>query len=237
VNLGASLAKYGRRVLIIDLDPQGAASVALGINAYEQDYTIYDLMMDASLDPRLAIVPTSTKDLEIIPANIDLSAAEISLVSEVGREAALKRVTDKLKKDYDVILIDCQPTLGLLAINALTAADGVIIPLAAEYFALRGLKLLMQTIEKVQQRLNPKLTIDGIVVTMYVSATKHSQEVVETLKGGFKNEVLETLIKRTVKFPDSTVIAKTMLEFDPNHKAAKSYLQLAREVIQKNIIP
>jgi chromosome partitioning protein len=236
INLGASLAFYGRKVLIVDLDPQGAASVALGINAYAVDLTIYDLMMDSTLDSHKAVITTSDPRVDLVPANIDLSAAEIALVSEVGRESALRRVLEQLRSEYDVILIDCQPSLGLLTINALTAADSVIIPLAAEYFALRGVKLLMDTIEKVQSRLNPNLKIDGIVTTMYNAHTLHSAEVVKSLQDGFKDRLFETVIRRTVKFPDSSVASQTMLQFSPTHNATLAYLQLAREVIAQKIV-
>jgi chromosome partitioning protein len=236
INLAASLAEYGRKVLIVDLDPQGSASAALGVNAYDLEITVYNLMMDSGADPRRALVQTSVDGLDLIPANIDLAAAEIALVPEVGREAALKRSVDQLRGDYDAILIDCQPSLGLLTINALTAADSVIIPLAAEYFALRGVRLLMDTIAKVQNRLNSALKIDGIVVTMFTAHTLHSTEVVKTLREGFEKQLLETIIHRTVKFPDSSVASQTMLQFAPRHPAALAYLQLAREVIAHGFV-
>ncbi|MDR2538369.1 MAG: AAA family ATPase [Bifidobacteriaceae bacterium] len=236
INLAASLAYYGRKVLLVDSDPQGAASAALNVNAYAVELTVYNLMMDNSISPTEAIVKTGIERLDLIPANIDLAAAEISLVTEVGRESTLKRVVDRLRSDYDVILIDCQPSLGLLTINALTAADAVIIPLAAEYFALRGVKLLMDTIEKVQSRLNPDLQVDGILTTMFNAQTLHSSEVVKTLEEGFHDKLFETIIRRTVKFPDSSVASQTMLQFSPKHPATLAYLQLAREVIAKGFV-
>ncbi|MDD9205238.1 AAA family ATPase, partial [Georgenia sp. 10Sc9-8] len=182
VNLGAALAEYGRKVLLVDFDPQGAASAGLGINAHELDKTIYSMLMEPRSDVRDIIEHTSVPDLDVVPANIDLSAAEVQLVNEVAREQALMRVLRPVLDDYDVILIDCQPSLGLLTVNALTAAHGVIIPLEAEFFALRGVALLVETIEKVQDRLNPRLRIDGILATMVDLRTLHSREVVERVR-------------------------------------------------------
>ena len=174
INLGAALAEYGRRVLIVDFDPQGAASVGLGINALDMEQTIYTLLMNPKADVKATICHTSTENLDIIPANIDLSAAEVQLVNEVARESALARVLRHVESDYDVVLIDCQPSLGLLAVNALTAAHGVIVPVEAEFFALRGVALLVETIETVRDRINPRLKIDGIVATMVDSRGKSS---------------------------------------------------------------
>ena len=186
INLGAALAEYGRRVLIVDFDPQGAASVGLGINALDMEQTIYTLLMNPKADVKATICHTSTENLDIIPANIDLSAAEVQLVNEVARESALARVLRHVESDYDVVLIDCQPSLGLLAVNALTAAHGVIVPVEAEFFALRGVALLVETIETVRDRINPRLKIDGIVATMVDSRTLHSREVLQRLHEAFR---------------------------------------------------
>ncbi len=175
INLGAALAEYGRKVLIVDFDPQGAASAGLGVNANELDKTVYTLLMDPRSNVRDVIHHTAVPDLDIVPANIDLSAAEVQLVNEVAREQALARVLRPVLDDYDAILIDSQPSLGLLTVNALTAAHGVVIPLECEYFALRGVALLVETIDKVRDRLNPRLGTDGILGTMYDSRTLHSQ--------------------------------------------------------------
>ena len=153
INIAGALSQYGRRVLIVDFDPQGAATVGLGINANALDNTVYTALFDSSVDVHDVIRHTETENIDIIPANIDLSAAEVQLVTEVGREQILAGVLRKVRDEYDVIIVDCQPSLGLLTVNALTAADGVIIPLAAEFFALRGVALLMQSIEKVQSRI------------------------------------------------------------------------------------
>ena len=235
VNLGAALAEYGRRVLAVDFDPQGALSAGLGVVPHDTP-TIYDLLLGTIKDPAEAIVGTSVPGLDIIPANIDLSAAEVHLINEVARESILARVLRKVSDRYDVILIDCQPSLGLLTVNALTASHGVLIPLECEYFALRGVALLVETIEKVTDRLNPALTLDGILATMYDPRTLHSREVLERVVETFGDKVFETVIGRTVKFPDATVAARPLTQFAPEHQAAKSYQQLARELILRGAV-
>ncbi|MEE6280879.1 AAA family ATPase [Georgenia sp. MJ170] len=233
INLGAALAEYGRRVLIIDFDPQGAASAGLGVNAHELDRTIYNVLMETRSDVRDVIHETSVPGLDIVPANIDLSAAEVTLVTEVAREQALTRVLRPVIDDYDIILIDCQPSLGLLAVNALTAAHGVIIPLEAEFFALRGVALLMETIDKVSDRLNPRLQLDGILVTMYDGRTLHAREVLERVQEGFGDKVYDTLIARTIKFPDATIATVPITSYAPNHNGAHAYRRLARELVAR----
>lgn len=233
INLGASLAEYGRRVLIIDFDPQGAASAGLGINSQELDETIYDLLVSAKPDIRPVIHRTSTEGLDIVPANIDLSAAEVQLVNEVAREQALQRVLRPVMDEYDVILVDCQPSLGLLAINALTAAHGVIIPLETEFFALRGVALLVETVDRVRDRLNPRLQIDGILATMVDTRTLHSREVLERLAEAFGDKLFDTRIRRTIKFPDASVASEPITSYAPTHPGAEAYRRLAREVIDR----
>ncbi len=236
INLGAVFAELERKVLLVDFDPQGAASVGLGINSYDQAVTIYELLYNDEIDPMTAVAHTNTPNLDIIPANIELSAAEVQLVNEVARESILSTILEKLKPNYDLILIDCQPSLGLLTVNALTAADGVLIPLATEYFALRGVALLIDTIEKVRLRLNKSLQLDGIFATMFDSRTHHSLEVVESIYNAFGDKFLHTTIARTVKFPDSTVAAQPVTEFAPNHPSASSYRKLAAELIQRGAL-
>src|SRR5690606_30188069 len=204
ISLGAALADYGRRVLAVDFDPQGALSAGLGVQTHDVT-TIYDLLLGSAKDAAAAIQPTNTPGLDVIPANIDLSAAEVHLVNEVAREQILARVLRQVTGDYDVVLIDCQPSLGLLTVNALTAAHGVLIPLECEFFALRGVALLVETIDKVTERLNPVLKLDGILATMYDSRTLHSREVLERVVETFGDRVFETVIGRTVKFPDASV--------------------------------
>ncbi len=232
INLGAALAEVGRRVLVIDFDPQGALSAGLGVPTHDVP-TIYDLLLGTVTNPAEAIVHTNYANLDIIPANIDLSAAEVHLVNEVARETILARVLRKVSDRYDVILIDCQPSLGLLTVNALTAAHGVLIPLECEFFALRGVALLVETIDKVRDRLNPAIELDGILATMYDSRTLHSREVLDRVVETFGDSVLETVIGRTVKFPDASVAGAPITTFAPEHAASQAYRQLARELISR----
>lgn len=232
INLAAALADYGRKVLVIDFDPQGALSVNLDAD-YQDAATIYDLMMSTGIDPKTAIQTTEIENLDIIPANIDLSAAEMNLVTEMGRERVLDGIIHKIKDDYDVIFIDCQPSLGLLTVNALTAAHGVLIPMATEFFALRGVALLVQTIDKVKDRTNPSLEIDGLIPTMHDARTLHAREVLERLQEAFKGQVFDTAIARTVKFPDATVARKPITQFAPSSDAAEAYRRVARELVSR----
>ena len=233
INLGAALAELGRKVLIVDFDPQGAASAGLGINAHELDSTIYDLLVANRPDIRTVVHETTVKGLDIVPANIDLSAAEVQLVNEVAREQALKRVLRPVLDEYDLILVDCQPSLGLLTINALTASHGVIIPLETEFFALRGVALLVETVERVKDRLNASLEIDGILATMVDSRTLHSREVIERLEQAFGEQLFDTRIRRTIKFPDASVANEPITSYAPSHPGAEAYRRLAREVIAR----
>ena len=233
INLGAALVELGRKVLIVDFDPQGAASAGLGINAHELDSTIYDLLVASRPDIRTVIHETTVEGLDIVPANIDLSAAEVQLVNEVAREQALKRVLRPVLDEYDVILVDCQPSLGLLTINALTASHGVIIPLETEFFALRGVALLVETVERVKDRLNATLEIDGILATMVDSRTLHSREVLERLEQAFGEQLFDTRIRRTIKFPDASVANEPITSYAPSHPGADAYRRLAREVIAR----
>ncbi|GHF10761.1 chromosome partitioning ATPase [Pseudolysinimonas yzui] len=235
INLGATLAEYGRRVLAVDFDPQGALSAGLGVPTHDVP-TIYDLLLGTNTAVVDTIVPTSTPGLDVIPANIDLSAAEVHLVNEVAREQILARVLRQVSDKYDVILIDCQPSLGLLTINALTAAHGVLIPLECEYFALRGVALLVETIEKVRDRLNPAIRLDGILATMYDARTLHSREVLQRVVEAFGPQVLETVIGRSVKLPDASVAAEPVTLFAPEHAVTESYRQLARELIARGAV-
>jgi len=237
INLGAALAELGRKVLLVDFDPQGALSAGFGSNPHELDLTIYNVMMDRSVDVWDVVQQTHVENVDLLPANIDLSAAEVQLVTEVAREQVLASALRKVEDYYDVILIDCQPSLGLLTVNALTASHGVIIPLICEFFALRAVALLVDSISKVQERINPKLQIDGVLATMFDSRTLHSREVIARIVDAFGDKVFDTVIKRTVKFPDATVAAEPILNFASNHPGAESYRQLARELISRGGAP
>src|SRR5262245_16491215 len=231
INLGAALAEYGRRVLLVDFDPQGALSVGLGVKPHNLDLSIYNILMDSDVTVEDIRIKTDVAGLHLLPANIDLSAAEIQLVTEVAREMALARVLRPVLREYDFILIDCQPSLGLLAINALTVAHGVLIPLECEFFSLRGVALLLDTIDKVRERLNFDLELEGILATMYDSRTTHCRQVLQRVVEAFGDKVYQTVITKTVKFPESTVAGSPITTLDPASSGARNYRQLAREVI------
>ncbi len=233
INLGAALAEQGRRVLLVDFDPQGALSVGLGIQPHDIDNTVYNLLMERDVRAQDVLFHTPVAGMDLLPSNIDLSGAEVQLVHEVGREFVLGGALKDVVPEYDYIMIDCQPSLGLLTINALACADSVLIPLECEYFAMRGVALLMETIEKVQQRLNPRLQIDGLLGTMYDSRTLHTREVLGSIVNGFGDKVFHTVINRTVRFPDATVAGEPITSFDSSSMGASSYRELAKEVLER----
>jgi chromosome partitioning protein len=234
INLGAALVELGRRVLLVDFDPQGALSVGLGVAPHQLDRTVYNLLMERGVHVEDVVLKTGIAGLDLVPSNIDLSAAEVQLVNEVAREQALARALAPVVEDYDYILIDCQPSLGLLTINALTAAQGVIIPLECEFFSLRGVALLVDTIDKVRDRLNPNLKVDGILATMYDGRTLHGRAVFVRLLEAFGDDVFESVVARTVRFPETTVAGESIITWAPTSAAAESYRKLAREVIARS---
>ncbi|MEY2815758.1 MAG: hypothetical protein RJA78_334 [Actinomycetota bacterium] len=237
INTAAALAEYGRKVLLVDFDPQGALSRGLGV-VNEDVKTIYDLMLDRKLKAEDVIVHTEVPGLDLIPANIQLSAAEIQLVAEPGREKILAGVLRPVLGDYDLIMIDCQPSLGLLTVNALTAAHGVMIPVACDYFALRGLELLIQnTVELVQERLNDNLKIDGILATMFDPRTLHSREMLNKLNEDYGDKVFRSVIKLTVKFKDSSAQGRPVTQYAPTSEAAELYRAVAREMVDRGCAP
>ncbi|GAA2304617.1 ParA family protein [Actinomadura luteofluorescens] len=232
INLGAALAEYGRRVLLVDFDPQGALSVGLGKGDPRQlEVTIHNLLLERDTEWEDVVIETGVDGMDLLPSNIDLSGAEVQLVHEVGREYILQGALKSAVDHYDYILIDCQPSLGLLTVNALAASEGVLIPLECEYFAMRGVALLMETIEKVQGRINPGLVIDGVLGTMYDSRTLHTREVLGRIVEAFGDKVFHTVINRTVRFPDATVAGEPITFFDPSSMGANAYRSLAREVL------
>lgn len=233
INLGAALAETGRKVLLVDFDPQGSLSVGLGVNPHTLELSIYNLLLNRGAETDDVILNTVVDGLDLLPSNIDLSAAEVQLVSEVAREQTLARVLSKVRDRYDLILIDCAPSLGLLTVNALTCADWVLMPLELEFFALRGIALLTDTIEKVQERLNPNLQVLGILGTMYDSRTLHSREVLERVVTAFGETVFHTVIRRTIKFPETTVAGEPITTYASASGGADAYRMLAREVLHR----
>jgi chromosome partitioning protein len=233
INLGAALAEQGRRVLLVDFDPQGALSVGLGIQPHEVESTVYNLLMERGTTAHDVMIKTAVQGMDLMPSNIDLSGAEVQLVHEVGREYVLGGALEEVLPEYDVVMIDCQPSLGLLTINALAASHGVLVPLECEYFAMRGVALLMETIEKVQARINPDLMIDGFLGTMYDSRTLHTREVLGRVVEAFGEKVFHTVINRTVRFPDATVVGEPITTFDSSSMGANAYRELAKEVLER----
>ncbi len=233
INLGAALAEYGRKVLLVDFDPQGSLSVGLGLNPHTMDMTVYNLLMQDDVKLGDVIVPTTVEGMDLLPSNIDLSGAEVQLVNEVAREQALARLLRPALATYDIILIDCQPSLGLLTVNALTASHSVIVPMECEYFALRGVALLKNTIDKVCARLNPDLKIDGVLGTMFDGRTLHGREVLDRLIEAWGDTVFRTVIRRTVKFSDATVAGEPITSYASTSAGADQYRQLARECVAR----
>lgn len=233
ISLGAALAEMDQRVLLVDFDPQGGCALGLGIEPGALDLTVYNALLDRNVDVNEVVQKTSVHNLDLLPSNIDLSAAELMLVQEVAREQSLLRVLASLRVKYDFMLIDCPPSLGLLTINALTAADGVIIPLECEYYALRGMAQLMDSIERIRERLNPRLQIDGIVPTMLDSRTLHSKEVLERVREAFGSRLFDTVIRKTIRFAEAPVAGEPILTYAPNSQGAAAYRQLAQEVMAR----
>ncbi len=233
INLGAALAEEGARVLLVDFDPQGALSVGLGFNPNAMELTVYNLLLDSSVTFADVVQKTRVEGMDLIPANIDLAGAEIMLVSEVAREQSLQRALGPVKNDYHYILIDCPPSLGLLTVNALTAADAVVIPLECEYFALRGMALLMNSIQRIQERINPRLQVEGILATMLDGRTIHGREVLSRVTDAFGDKLFKTIIHKTIKFAEAPVAGEPILTYAPNSGGAKEYRDLAREVMSR----
>ncbi len=233
INLGAALAEHGRRVLLVDFDPQASLTVGLGINPNALNLTVYNLLMERDVGLDDVVLPTSVTGVDLVPSNIDFAGAEMQLINEVAREQVLAQALRPAVDAYDVILIDCQPSLGLLTVNALAASNGVIVPLECEYFALRGVALLKGTIDKVQERLNPRLQVLGLLGTMYDGRTLHNREVLRTLVDGWGDAVFHTVIRRTVKFSEATVAGEPLTEYSSGSVGAEAYRQLAKEVLAR----
>jgi chromosome partitioning protein len=229
LNLAVGLRQLGNTVLLIDLDPQASLTISAGLPSARLDHSIYDVLLGDSLSAEDVIVTTQAA-VDLLPSNIDLSAAEIELVNMMQRELVLKDMVTPLRTKYNHIIIDCPPSLGLLTVNALAAADQVIIPIQCEYLAMRGLSLLLDTIEKVKARLNRDLRVAGILPTMFDSRTVHANEVLQELHRAFPGLVYPHPIKHTVRVKESPAAGLSILEYDPDHDVAKAYLALAKEV-------
>ncbi len=232
INLGAALAEKGFHVLWVDLDPQGALTNGVGVQPDELSRTVYNVLMESGLSAASAILPVRT-NIDLLPANIDLAAAEIELVSALSRESLLKDALKSVLPRYDYILIDCGPNLGLLTINALTAADTVLIPLQCEYFALRALSTLIKTITRVRARLNPDLAVAGIFGTMYQSGTRHAEEVLTQARTLFDLRVFDIYTRKSIRFAEASALGKSILEYVPDHEGAQVYRALAEVIIHE----
>ena len=229
VNLGAALAELGFRVLVLDLDPQGNATTGLGLNPRDVEGSVYDVLLsDATLND--IIEPTNLKNLFVAPATIDLAGAEIELVPVMSRELRLKKAIDAVRDDYDIVMIDCPPSLGLLTVNGLAASDDVIVPIQCEYYALEGLGQLLRNVGLVQANLNPSLDVRGIVLTMYDARTKLADQVVSEVRAYFGEKVYETVVPRTVRLSEAPSFGQPIIVFDPTSRGAKAYRDLAKEV-------
>jgi chromosome partitioning protein len=235
INLAASLAALEKKVLLIDIDPQANTSNGVGVDSRQLDNTIYQVVIDDEPVEK-SIVGTVMPNLLLIPSHIDLVGAEIELVNKENRESILKNVIETIKDDYDYLLIDCPPSLGLLTLNALTGADSVIIPVQCEYYALEGLGQLLNTISIVRHSLNPKLDIEGVLLTMYDSRLRLSKQVVEEIKSHFGDKSFDTIIKRNVRLSEAPSHGKPVILYDALSVGAKNYLELANEIIKRNSI-
>ncbi|MFM8304542.1 MAG: ParA family protein [Actinomycetota bacterium] len=229
VNLGAALAELGFRVLVLDLDPQGNATTGLGLNPRDVEGSVYDVLLsETTLDD--IIEPTSLKNLFVAPATIDLAGAEIELVPVMSRELRLKKAIDEVRDDYDIVMIDCPPSLGLLTVNGLAASDDVIVPIQCEYYALEGLGQLLRNVGLVQSNLNPALEVRGIILTMYDARTKLADQVVAEVRDYFGDKVYATVVPRTVRLSEAPSFGQPIIVFDPTSRGAKAYRDLAKEV-------
>jgi len=230
VNLSACLAAEGKKVLLVDVDPQGNATSGYGIDKSKIEQSIYNVLVEG-LPIKESIQKTTFENLHILPATIELAGAEVELVSAISRETKLKRAIDQIKENYDYVIIDCPPSLGLLTLNSLTAADSVLMPIQCEFYALEGVSQLMNTVKLVQQNLNSALVLEGVLLTMYDSRTKLSVQVAEEVKNHFQERVYQTVIPRNVRLSEAPSYGQPIIEYDPKSKGAEVYQALAKEVI------
>ncbi len=231
INLAACLALKGKKVLIVDIDPQGNTTSGIGVAKKSLKHTVYNILIDKDYDPRKAIVKTSVKGLDLIPASVDLAGAEVELVGIEGRESTLKKGLDKVRDNYDYIFIDCPPSLGLLTINSLTAVDSVLIPIQCEFYALEGVSQLVSTIDLVKRSLNSRLTVQGVILSMFDGRTNLSVQVVQEVKKYFGDKVYATVIPRNVRLAEAPSFGMPITEYDPKSKGAIAYMEFADEFL------
>ena len=230
VNLGVALAQMQKRTLVVDMDPQGALSVGMGVDGYELEKTIHTALIDPDLVIQDIVHPVQAY-LDLIPANIELASAEMELIAEMRREFILRRALEPLQPWYDFILIDCPPSLGLLTVNALCASGEVLVPLQCEYFAMRGIRLLLDTINKIKVRLNPDLELTGILATMYSTGTIHAREVLGELRSVFGEKVFDIVVYKSIRFAEASVASQAIVEYARKHKGAIAYIEVAKALV------
>ena len=233
INLGACLAIKGKKVLMLDIDPQGNTTSGIGVQKKNLEYTVYDLLVMDNFDTKKAIIHTSVPGLDIIPASVDLAGAEIELVQIEGRERRLKKSIDKVRDQYDYILIDCPPSLGLLTINSLTAVESVLIPIQCEFYALEGVSQLVSTIDLVKKSLNSKLEIEGVILSMFDGRTNLSVQVVQEVKKYFGSKVYATVIPRNIRLAEAPSYGMAITEYDPKSRGAQAYIEFAAEFLER----
>lgn len=233
VNLGVALAEMEYKTLVVDLDPQGALSVGLGIDGIGLDSTLYTAMMDPEFDVNRTVYPIKPF-LDLIPSNIELASAEMELIAEFRREYVLNRTLEPIAGGYDYILVDCPPSLGLLTINALCTSQAILIPMQCEYFAMRGIRMLLQAIEWIKVRVNPELELGGILVTMYSTGTIHAREVLDEIRAVFGDKVFEPVISKSIRFAEASVASQAIVEYASNHKGAQAYRELAQAIVKQS---
>ena len=235
VNLGVALAQMKKKVLLIDLDPQGALSAGLGLKTHTLENTIYDVIMDEHLPVNQAIYPIQAY-LDLIPADNDLAAAEIELIPEIRRELVLRNALEPLNNWYDYVIIDCPPSLSLLTVNAFCASSGVIVPMQCEFFAIRVVEMLLGSINRTRDRLNPDLKLLGILATMYSTGTIHSREVLDELRSLYGDQVFDVVIYKSIRFAEASVANKSIVEYANSHKGSLAYKKLAKTLIDNNVV-
>lgn len=231
INLAACLALKGKKILIIDIDPQGNTTSGIGLSKKELGNTSYEILIEKDIDTKSAIIGTQVQNMDIIPASVQLAGAEVELIQLQGREKRLKNALDQVKPDYDYIFIDCPPSLGLLTINSLTAVDSVLIPIQCEFYALEGVSQLMSTIEIVKKSMNPKLEIQGVILSMFDGRTNLSVQVVEEVKKYFKEKVYTTVIPRNVRLAEAPSYGLPIMQYDPKSAGAQAYQEFAEEFL------